>query len=279
MDNIRSGTTIRQPSTANLMISSLDRTSGKSTDFSISKQQNILSGYFTRFGVVEISLDWCVPNISEYLQNRTLVVEIGTNPAFTVNVPQGHYTVQTLLDALVIVLNTNTYGAVFSITGPNNLKSLTSTVNFNILPGALQSALNLATDEEALGFPVFCPNLCPYPYIEFTCSNLTYQQGLKDATTAPNTRDVLYRWVFGWDECSPYDSYGYAINQSYLPFITRRYLSYPKQIKWDSQQPIGQLQFEVYDSNGYIVQVADPIAAGGSEGELEFYMTLLVSEQ
>lgn len=279
MDSIRSGVTIRNPSTANLMVSSLDRTSGKSTDFTISKKQNILSGFFTRMGMVEISLDWCVPNISEYLKNRSLVVEIGSNPAFTASVPQGHYTVQSLLDALVVALNTNTYSAVFSVGGVTNLKSLVCTTNFNILEGNLQQSLNLATDEEAIGFPIFCPNLLPYPFIDFVCSNLTYQQGLKDATTSESSRDVLYRWVFGWDECAPMDSYGYAINQGYLPFIARRYLSYPKQIKWDSQQPIGQLKFEVYDANGLIVQVADPIAAGGSDGEMEFFLTLLVSEQ
>lgn len=279
MDNVRSGTTIRQPSTANLMISSLDRAGGVSSDFTISKQQNILSGYFTRMGVVEVVLDWSVPNISEYNETRNFQVEIGTNPVYSCNVPQGPYTVASLLDALVIELNKNTYGATFSITGPINLKSLTCTTNFNILEGNLQTLLNLATDEEALSFPVFAPNLLAYPYIDFVCSNLTYQQGLKDATTGSNDRDVIYRWVFGWDENAPTDAYGYPINQGYLPFVARRYLSYPKQIKWDSQQPLGQLRFQVYDTNGFLVNVAQPIAGGGSEGEMEFYLTLLVSEQ
>jgi len=279
MDNVRSGVTIRQPSTANLMISSLDRSSGLSSDFTISKGQNILSGYFTRLAMAEINLDWCVPNISQYNGTRNFNVEIGANPIFSCNVPQGPYTVQSLLDALVIALNTNPYSAVFSITGPMYLKSLSCTTNFNILETPLQTMLNLATDEEAVGFPVFCPNLLAYPYIEFVCSNLTYQQGLKDATTNNNSRDVLYRWVFGWDETAPLDSYGYAINQGYLPFIARRYLSYPKQIKWDSQQPIGQLKFETYDANGFIVHVSPSVAAGGSEGEMEYYMNLLISEQ
>lgn len=275
-DRISGATPIRMPSTANLMISSLDRETGSSSRFVIQKNNNILSGFFTRFGMVEITLDWCIDNISTYQENTTLTVNIaGTD--YTATVAAGQYTVASLLDALVIALNAATgVAGVFSLSGTvpaTGNVDLVCTVNFTILEGRLQTALNLQFGTSGNSFPVNCPNLLPYTYLDFVCSNLTYQQDLKDGSTSLNNKDVIYRWVFGWEGPSPVDNYGYAIFQGMQKFLARRYLSYPKQIKWDAQQPLGQLIFEVYDNNGLIIPTSV------SEGEMEFYMTLLVSEQ
>ena len=64
------GVTIRNPSTANLLIDSLDRTSGYSSDFLIAKPNSILNGFFTRLAVAEVVLDWCVANISSQYNNE-----------------------------------------------------------------------------------------------------------------------------------------------------------------------------------------------------------------
>ena len=274
-DRVSGATPFRFPSTANLMISSLDRETGTASRFVIQKNNNILSGFFTRFGMVEITLDWCIDNISVYQENTTLTVNIaGTD--YIATVFPGQYTVQALLDALVTALNTAAgVAGVFSLSGTipaTGSVFLDCTVNFTVLEGRLQTALNLQFGTAGNSFPVNCPNLLPYTYLDFVCSNLTYQQDLKDSSTAAITRDVIYRWVFGWEGPSPVDGYGYPIFQGMQKFLARRYLSYPKQIKWDAQQPLGQLVFEVYDQNGLNIPIP-------SEGELEFYMTLLVSEQ
>jgi hypothetical protein len=271
-----SGTPIRFPSTANLYVDSVDRSSGSSSDFTITKQQNILAGYFTRLGVVEMVVDWCIDNISAYQHNTTFTVSVpGDTGPFTVTVEDGSYTVARLLDALVFALNDNSPTAVFSVSGGpavDGFRYLQGDREFMISVSTMQTQLNLKADVLGQAFPVNCPNLLTTPYIDFVCTNLTYQQGLKDASTNDHSRDVLYRWVFAWDGPAPSDYYGYPIYQGYERFVARRYLSFPKQIKWNGDQPIGQLSFQVYDNNGYIVQ-------GGDQGEFEWYTTLLISEQ
>ena len=74
-----------------------------------------------------------------------------------------------------------------------------------------------------------------------------------------------------WDNNTDVDGYGYAILQGYQPFVQRRYLAFPKQIKWENNMPIGQLEFRVLDSSG-----RPPILI--ATDQLEFGMTLLVSE-
>ena len=71
---------IRAPSTANLLIDSQDRnnlTTTQSTDFTITKQSNILAGFFTRLGVVELVLNYSKPNISPEYNTDTLSITIG----------------------------------------------------------------------------------------------------------------------------------------------------------------------------------------------------------
>jgi hypothetical protein len=77
-----------------------------------------------------------------------------------------------------------------------------------------------------------------------------------------------------WENQPSVDKYGFPIYQGYTPFVARRYLPFPKQIKWDSNLPIGQLNFEIIDSSGNLV----PTKFNGGDGDLEFQMTLLVSE-
>ena len=123
-------------------------------------------------------------------------------------------------------------------------------------------------------FPINCPKLLPYTYIDFVSNSLTYNQALKDATTNAVSNNVLYRWYFANDNVPQVlDAYGYPIYQGYQRFIARRALPYPKQIRWVSNQPIGQIQFQVYSSQGTVLSSAE--VAGG---EFEWAMTLLVSE-
>jgi hypothetical protein len=291
MDNIRSGTTIRQPSTANLMIDSYDRSIGKASDFTISPPSNILSGFFTRMGVVEVVLDWAVPNISPANRNNTFSVIIAS-VTYTVTLPTGFYTIATLMTALMSLLNVATSNT-FLFVGSDGAKSLTCGVAFSlqytVLIGELGLWLNSfgssSTPSPAqLAFAVLVPDITgDNKYIDFTCSNLTYQQGLKDATTSSSSRDVLYRWVLSWEDNIYEDTDGYIIYQGYSPFKSRRYLSYPKQIKWDTQQPLGQLKFELYNAgafdfiNGKVI--TPQIVVVPDNFGLEFQMTLLVSEQ
>jgi hypothetical protein len=80
-----------------------------------------------------------------------------------------------------------------------------------------------------------------------------------------------------WDGPAPLDGYGYPIYMGQQPFISRRSIAFPKQIRWSANQPIGQMSFQVLDDNG---QIANPYVSSitNEAQELEWAMTLLVSE-
>ena len=124
---------------------------------------------------------------------------------------------------------------------------------------------------------ILAPRILPYNYLDFVSTQLTYNQDLKDADTSQQSRDVLYRWYFAWDTPTEYDSYGFPIVQGYRQFIQRRYIPFPKQIRWNSTQPVGAVSFQVYDDLDNLVLTSE---FGNSEGqpEMEFQMTFLLSE-
>lgn len=271
MQDDKKGVTIRNPSTANLLIDSTDRTVGNSTDFTIALRQSILNGFFTRLAVVEVVMDWCVDNISAKTDNNTFIINDGTSN-FTATLDDGHYTVATALAAIVAKLNAAGSAVTFSVGGGTVANAtLNGTGNFTVNDSNLARELNILIGTPGASFPVSCPLLLPYTYVDFTSSQLTYCQDLKDATTNQINRDTLYRWYFAWDGPAPTDTLGYPINQGYLPFVQRRYLAFPKQIRWDNIQPIGQISFQVYDSQGNLLDIGI--------GEMEWRMSILVSEQ
>ena len=273
--------TIRFPATANFLVDSIDRTAGTtSADFLINKTNSLFNGFFTRLAVNELVLDWCIPNVSGAFNDNTFAVNVTgamANP-YTVTLPSGFYTVADALDALVTLLNTAT-GQTFAVLQQDQqvYLELQGGGTFNIedndsnLPVflGLRDAIGATP---AIGFPLICPKLLPYTYLDFVSPNLTYCQDLKDNTTNQINRDVLYRWVLAWDNEPSYDTYGFPIFQGYKPFFSRRYLNYPKQIKWDNIQPIGQVSFQVYGSDGELVKVEE------AEGDMEWNMSILVSE-
>jgi hypothetical protein len=283
---------VREPSTANLLIDSTDRFVGgvvgvekageSSANFTITLNQNIMTGYFTRLAVSEIYLDWCVDNISAGSSNNTFKVKIGAT-TYTATLLDGQYTVKQALDALVIQLNAVVpTGTVFSLVdstnvpGAKSLKLLVSgtPTNFTILVTNLQTELNFQANSAGNEFPCNCPKILPITYLDFVSNSLTYNQALKDATSNNVSRNVLYRWYFANDNVpQTLDAYGYPIYQGYQRFIIRRALPFPKQIRWTPNQPIGQLQFQVYTSQGVVFP-----AAQYAGGEFEYAMTLLVSE-
>jgi len=270
------GTNIRFPSTANLYIDSADRASGSASDFLISKPQNLLTGFFTRLAVNEVVLDWSIPNVLASQGNNTFIVVVTGAGAgtYTATLSDGYYTVKSALDAIVAQLNTAIAGAgPFSIvtSGDGGIFLTISAGTYAITATTLSTQLDLSNpavsedDKQVLD-----PRILNTKYIDIISQNLTYCQDLKDASTAQIVRDVVYRWYLAWDNETSYDAYNFPILQGYRPFLQRRSIAFPKQIKWDNIQPIGQLGFQVYDDEGNILNV--------TVGSLEFNLSLLVSE-
>ena len=273
------GTTIRNPSTAHLLIDSSDRTSGTSGNFIITKNNSIMNGFFHRMAVAEVVLDWCVDNVSAITGNNVFSIIVSGTP-YSVTLPDESYTIAAALDELVILLNALAIGGNnFSIIAPGGAggyagsATLASTGTFTIVDTPLSQQLNLTTGVAATHFIVQCPALLPYTYIDFVSNELTNNQSLKDTTTNYFETNVLYRWYFAWDNPPLDDKYGYPIYQSYQRFIARRALPFPKQIRWENNIPVGQLSFQVYSSLGQLLTPSQT-----ANGELEWKITLLVSE-
>jgi hypothetical protein len=283
-----------------------------SADFTITKPgQNLITGFFTRFAATEITLDWNIQNVSALAGNNTTQLAVnngsGGYTTYTITIPSGNYTVAEALAALVTAMNTATSGLT---TGLFALEA--STVNFGkqriyttpvltsytfnfyrATPTPPSSSgpttLNLA---QALGFLVYDVNpgivlttfnyniaanplLLAYNYIDITSPQLASQQKVKDATTSNfDAIDVIYRWCFANDESYPvaYDSLGYKILPGYKPFSIKRTIPFPKQIRWDSLIPVGNLQFQLYTDKQSLLQYRY------LSEDVEFKILMLVSE-
>ena len=301
MDAIPSerATTFRNPSTANLAIDSRDRTTGTSSDFTILLNQNIMSGFFTRLAVNEVVLLWNVPNILEG-KNNTFSIEYtlsGTTTTESITITEGFYTVDSLMTVICELLNAEVTGSPFQFIKVDGIYVLDATAGgtFSINASILQEQMGFGAGGTAQSFQPLeaTPNLQTVSYIDFVSNNLTYCQDLKDSSTSTKSQDILYRWSMGWDSEPSQDGEGFPILQGYEPFCQRRYLSFPKQIKWDNNQPIGQLDFSVYARlsrafdtivNNVRIPTYIPVnKLSGTEivndNEMEYTMNLLVSEQ
>lgn len=325
---VEKGVPIRNPSTANLLISSQDRydysgeNSGTAGQFTIQKKQAILNGFFTRIAPVEVALRWDVPNVYDIsgadpittidgrFWNANVRVDITGGSITNVSVPFGLYTIAQALDALVAALNAASLGATFSITqSAGTLVNLTSTVGFRFpttaptpgtvirnnfvsglgftLGGSYVTTKTISSGRPYPGIALASANgitPVPYPqlplvvdYLDFASSQLTYNQELKDSSTAQVTRDIIYRWYFANEGGTPaVDKYGFAISPGMIPFYERRVIPFPKQIRWANTQPLGQLTFEVFIQE-YLGQLANNLSPALCDG-FEWFMTTLVSE-
>jgi hypothetical protein len=120
-------------------------------------------------------------------------------------------------------------------------------------------------------------SLLSTPFVDLVCYNLTYNQSLKDADTG-TTRDILCRLFLTPDAFT-----GNMANLGANPILLHRAFPFPKQIKWNADQPIGNLRFQVYDSQGYLLSTGDGVSGLNQSAYYDsdmgdWSMTLLISE-
>ena len=295
-DEVRGGTTIRNPSTANLLIDSSDRDGGTSANFTIQKKNSILNGFFSRLAVSEVILNWSVPNISGATSNDVFSINIDGVGVFNALVLDGNYTVAQALEAVVADLNSQdnlppqTTFVLGNLNGPGTLVTLTTTeleTPFTIVDTILARQLGFTTFNglDNTEIPIRgAPFLLPYRYIDFVSNDLTYNQALKDATTTAYDRTVLYRWYFAWSDSPQLDTLGFPILQGYTRFCARRDIAFPKQIRWENNMPIGQVSFQVFNDQGELLRpsLVQPVdkesEPDNTYSNMEWGMNLLVSE-
>jgi hypothetical protein len=123
-------------------------------------------------------------------------------------------------------------------------------------------------------------SLLSTPFVDIVCDGLTYCQGLKDGETGENNRTTLCRIFLTPDAFT-----GNLANLGSNPILLHRTFPFPKQIRWIPNQPIGNLIFQVYDSQGYQLTTLEGVSGPATQpptyydaDQGDFSMTLLVSE-
>lgn len=112
-------------------------------------------------------------------------------------------------------------------------------------------------------------------YVDIVCSQLVYNQALKDTSSSIVNRDALCR-LYLTDSTGVLEAEtAPVVYPGNAPFILYRDFSYPKQIQWTPNQPVtGALVFEVYDDQGNPLTDSVPYTSA----QADWSMTVLVSE-
>ena len=282
-------------------------------DFSIVKNESLMNGFFTRLAVSEVQIPWNIPNVNYKTNSIVFKWKVGAGPiqTATLQLNVGFYipqdfaqiletTIQLTDPALANVnvsYQDNLRFTVVSIPANPNLKfafeptpygaiypyNSASTINLFHMMGFNDSNKILDTSHFSKKATFFQYT----PFIDITCPQLTYNQGLKDTTTQQASKDTLCRiyltdgnfnqgkLVAGNNFCPPGCS----------PMILHRQFTNPKFIYWSPNQPIqGNLQFQVVDADGQVVGKYEP-APGNISGNtipydigVDWQMSILVSE-
>lgn len=331
-ENIDRAVTVRPSSTAVFAVDSDDRYKTYNErrnsptypfSFSITKNESLFNGFFSRIAVTELRMYWTLPNISSAWGNNQIQVAWlagGVPPpaGAVITMPTAFYTIQDFCDVFQaqlraiagnplpnvtvtraedgsIVVQTNTattiqFGPLVNSVAQANTRQLFDMLNFP--PPTAYSAVVLSG----------IPNMKPTDFVDIVSPQLTYNQDLKDGTSAPTTRDVLCRIylddkagplappTFTSTTAPPYDlvpSFVNGNNQNgILPFVLYRQFTQPKQILWNKAQPLGNLTFQMYDDQGRSIQDLWTAAFPPASSTVGFRfansfvwnMTLLVSE-
>lgn len=272
-------------------------------DFTITKAGNLMSGFFTRLAVTEFSMDWTIPNINNYTDRIVISYQVGgTGPVTTSTyiLDEGFFTPNEIaaeLQAHIRTLHATLADALFvydTFDQPYFEYSTGSTTEIAFAPATVTSTGQSipATQKQLfdmLGFSdlqrtlstgsVGSSTFCVYTdYIDIVCSQLTYNQPLKDTMTQSVSRDSLCR-VYLNQINGPLNANTLQVTDAKFvptgctPFQIYHNYTHPKQINWTPNQNVGQLKFQVFDDSGNPLSGAVGPLVGGN-----WQMTLLVTE-
>lgn len=326
------GQTIRQPSTALLCIDSEDRWANYTQrrnaspgsynyspyDFTITKNESLMNGFFTRLGVSEVVFPWIIPNINKTTNRIKMTYNIGAGDVVAyITMDQAFYNGVGLADVFATEVitaaagNLNAFTCTYDISNDfggqffyvtndpaKNVKFEPMAYQPNpALPGyyEFQDNVKQLFDLMAMGKnnTVMGPGgttsftFCQATrYVDIVCSQLIYNQALKDTMSQPTARDVLCRLYLGnqfryESDLPPNPSLILRYEPGTFPTVISTQYSTPKQIQWVPNQPVPSgLRFQVFDDNGIPLDDLFDIAPNPDFGvpEADWSITLLVSE-
>ena len=315
--------TMRPSSTALFCVDSEDRYNTYSQrrtaptfpfTMSIVKNQALLNGFFKRVALTEMRMYWTLPNIHPAWGNNTLTYNTG-GVDYTITIPSGFYDLASLMAVIQDEIQNEptapiaTFIALPNTDGSSSYSSGGATTFFFPAPTSnvktLYDMLNLTTTAAATTARGGVANLRATDYLDIVCNQLTYNQKLKDGSSAIFNRDIVERVYLddttkslGRYNINLFDSTGApdgfqapaydptVFTNGCTPFTIYRQFSLPKQIRWDDSQPLGNLIFELYDDQGRSLQtlwttytpiVGEPATAFYANS-FAWNMSLLVSE-
>lgn len=274
-------------------------------DFQITKNESIMNGFFTRLALTEVNFPWTIPNINPTTNKINIQWQVGAGPvqSSTLSLLTGFYRPSSLAAALQVQIRTIpdlasatvVYGATDEPFFAYATNVVGTTMAFQPLP--YNSAvypypsttkqlffllgfrdLNTVLTTVGGGLYTFCQAI---RYIDIVCSQLTYNQALKDTMSQPTARDTLCRLYLGDGPYTGSSTLDPADPKfcppGCAPFTIYRQYTNPKFIRWLPNQPVqGNLRFEVYDDNG--VSLTAMLNDLSSSRDMNWSMTLLVSE-
>jgi hypothetical protein len=293
------GVPSRPPASAHLMVSSTDRYTTffdrlanptTASSWQLNKQQNILSGYFTRLAITQIQFQWNIPTIIENY-NAFFGIDISGVSIF-ISIPTGFYTPASLateIETLVkddddydedwdFTVTGSSTGFTFSVASPYDFTITPPVVDddapdaiefskFLILIGAFENTFTENTDLAITGVPTMLATR----WVDICSSRLTQFQRVKDATTLPQnlTSDVIARvYAVPPGQSMNDDMPGQILA---IPNIFCIDYNTPKHIKWSPDQAVNNFDVQVFDEYGQLMYWSP-------EYQTEYQMTILASE-
>lgn len=283
-------------------------------DFTIFSSGALIYGYMTKLIVSEIQIQYNVPTVLFGRNDTFWIIQASGGPSITyaeITIPYGYYTPEELaavLEALILASDfqliapefTVTYNAtknifVFSSNNgiqfyfPSLAEIKTVTANPNYSNADFQNNLKcyrmlgmtvLNSNENTEGgfanvvqISTAVPNLLYTPYIDITSQVLTKYQNIKDTDTSASKLNSIIARIFltgfGTSQILPNNAIGSA------PFTVVQDLNNPKVIRWNRDEAIYNIDFQLRDQYGDLIWIDNSAQYSYAT---EFQMTLLCIE-
>jgi len=307
---VGSAVSVRPSATALFTVNSADRYGGNDIrrqtlvatspyDFTIRKNESLLNGFFTRMGITEISFPMSLPNCDGSSSRMAILyTPSGGAEASSIFTAGGFFTPSEIASKLQVKIRTldasfSTATVQYGVNGlPQFIITMPAGATVSFAPIATTGGLPFPYDQNQIqmydmfGFTlanalaqqnVVVGNFTffqKYQYLDIVSTLLTGNQNLKDSTTAPIDRNILCRLYVDYE-----NSYNVPPSDPLFtpagttPITLYRKFPIPKFVQWDVKQPVGQLNFQVFDQDGFLIK-SDP-----QFQDMDWKMSVLVSEQ
>ena len=310
------GVDIRNPSSAFLGISSIDRYANLAEknagalvgvvdkspyNMTITRAQPMLAGFFTRIAVTEFMLRWYMPTVTgnnNRIKLRYRVGGVAPGVEYTITLPSTGistgatwYNPTTLAAALQTLIRTASGNVGFTLVADLNTGIFTAQSNnadtFSFGPIVDNSFPNRTTLFEMMNWggvessPIFASTT--YSGVPSMIRTQFIDVVCNQLTANQSVKDadsgIISRDVL----CRIYlaeegITNNPAFNLGTQPFVIHRQFSDPKQIRWLNNMNIGGvLTFELYDDQGYPLESGNGTFIDGRR-QGDWNMSLLVSE-